>query len=242
MYQVTDWLPHVRVALLAMAFSWREYIVAAMRTAWGIPVEVWNVFNSQLDAAEALLKQRMDKAVVTPVIIAECRAAFRALELTMRDMKRRYFLMPPLTIADWVALGFKLPDTTPTEVGPPQNAPVVSLSYEGGPHVITVRMGPAPGGAEVNLKSEYGYAIYVGIMPPGGATLEEAASNKHYLMEPPVDGEGLQHYRFTRSSIEKLYFDAHEAGKTVYVVVRYENGKGEVGKQWSRMTSAVIPG
>jgi hypothetical protein len=40
-------------------------------------------------------------------------------------------------------------------------------------------------------RRHYGYAVYLGIMPPGGATLEQAASEKHYLMNPPVDGKGL---------------------------------------------------
>jgi hypothetical protein len=76
-------------------------------------------------------------------------------------------------------------------------------------------------------------------MPPGGATLEEAASVKHYLREPPKDGKGLDH-RFTRRRKEKLLFDAEDAGKTVYACARYENSKGEAG-DWGPVVSAVIP-
>jgi hypothetical protein len=39
---------------------------------------------------------------------------------------------------------------------------------------------------ELDSAGDYGYAIYVAIMPPGGATLEQAASEKHYLMKPPI--------------------------------------------------------
>jgi hypothetical protein len=88
--------------------------------------------------------------------------------------------------------------------------------------------------------SDYGYANYAGIMPPGGAALEQAASDKHYLMKPPLDGKGLTHYRFTRRRREKLVFDAAESGMTVYVCCRYENQKGEVG-QWGPVAYAVIP-
>ncbi|MDR1930284.1 MAG: hypothetical protein LBQ44_06590, partial [Treponema sp.] len=80
----------------------------------------------------------------------------------------------------------------------------------------------------------------VGIMPPGGATLEQAASVKHYLMAPPEDGEGLRHYRFTRRKRERIEFDAAESGMTAWVCCRYENQKGWTGR-WGPPVSAVIP-
>jgi hypothetical protein len=92
---------------------------------------------------------------------------------------------------------------------------------------------------ELDPRSDYGYALYMGIMPSGGATPEQAASKKRYLMEPPKDGEGLEH-RFTRRRKEQLVFDAGEAGMTVYVCCRYENAKGEAGN-WGPVVSAVIP-
>jgi hypothetical protein len=118
--------------------------------------------------------------------------------------------------------------------------PAVSLSYPGGPHALTAHLGPLAGTVELNPESDYGYAVYVGIMPSGGATLEQAASEKHYLMKPPVDGNGLSHHRFTRRQKEKILFDAADGGMTAYVCCRYENGKGEVG-QWGPIASAVIP-
>jgi hypothetical protein len=72
------------------------------------------------------------------------------------------------------------------------------------------------------------------------ATLEQAASEKHYLMKPPADGKGLLHYRFTRRKKELLTFEAAESGMTAYVCCRYENAKGETG-QWGPVVSAVIP-
>ncbi|MDR1325810.1 MAG: hypothetical protein LBK00_07225 [Treponema sp.] len=69
------------------------------------------------------------------------------------------------------------------------------------------------GTQELDPESDYGYAFYAGIMPQGGATLEQAASDKHYLMKPSTDGKGLQHYRFTRRGKEKLMFDAEDAAK-----------------------------
>jgi hypothetical protein len=41
-------------------------------------------------------------------------------------------------------------------------------------------------------------------MPPGGATVEQAASAKHYLMRPPLSGDELQYFRFTRKQRKRL--------------------------------------
>jgi hypothetical protein len=166
--------------------------------------------------------------------------AFDAQKAAMRRFRDRWFKMPPLTLGDWIALGFREKDSHSTPIPPPQGTPVVSLSYPGGPHVVMAHLGPLPGTEELNPASDYGYAIYVGIMPQGGATLEEAASEKHYLMKVPKDGKGLQHYRFTRRRKEKLIFDAEDAGKTAYVCARYENGKGETGL-WGPVVSIIIP-
>jgi hypothetical protein len=93
-----------------------------------------------------------------------------------------------------------------------------------------------PGTLELDAASDYGYAIYVGSMPPGGATLEQAASDKHYLMKIPADGKSLQHYRFTRRKRKNIFFDAGDGGVTAYVCCHYENRKGEAGR-WLRLLS-----
>jgi hypothetical protein len=145
-----------------------------------------------------------------------------------------------LDATDWAALGFKEKVARKTRLPAPGGIPAVVLVYPGGPHMLTAYLGPMEGTEDLHPASAYGYAIYIGIMPPGGATLEEAASEKHYLMKPPKDGKGLLHYRFTRRRKERLVFDAGDAGKTVYVCCRYENGKGEAGF-WGPVASAVIP-
>ena len=114
----------------------------------------------------------------------------------MRFFWSHYFLMPPLTKTDWAELGFREKDITPTPA--PSDAPAVTASQTGIPRVLAVTMGPMPGTQKLNPESDHGYALYVGVIPQGGATLEQAASVKHYLMEPPVDGEPLKHYTFTR--------------------------------------------
>ena len=236
----TDWLPGARTDILAMCRIWLLYMVEALRTAWGVPAGEYAELETLFNGAQSLLQKAQNEAERTHVITVECQAAFKALAGKMRFFRDRYFKVPPLTEGDWAALGFKAKDPHPTPTPAPDGVPAVSLSYPGGPHAITVHLGPMPGTQELDPASDYGYAIYVGIMPPGGATLEQAASDKHYLMKPPLDGKGLLHLRFTRRRKEKLIFDAEDGGMTVYVCCRYENQKGEVG-QWGPVVSAIIP-
>jgi hypothetical protein len=215
-------------------------MIEALRLAWGVPEAEFTEFLALFTAAENLLLKVQDEAVRTHVITVECQAAFKALTAKMRFFRSRYFKIPPLTEGDWAALGFKQKDTHLSSIPEPDGVPAVSLSYPGGPHAMTIHLRPMAGTQELDPVSDYGYAIYVGIMPPGGATLEQAASEKHYLMKPPVDGKGLAYLRFTRRRKEKLLFDAEDGGMTVYVCCRYENQKGK-GGQWGPVVSAIIP-
>jgi hypothetical protein len=210
------------------------------RAAWGVPAADFTELGTLFGTAQALLQKSQDEAERTHVITVQVQEAFKALTAKMRFFRDRFFKIPPLTQADWASLGFREKDTHPTPVPAPEGTPAAALSYSGSLHALTAHLGPMAGTQELDPRSEYGYAVYVGIMPQGGATLEEAASENHYLMAPPVDGKGLTHYRFTRRRKEKLSFDARESGKTAYVCVRYENGKGEAG-DWGPVVSAVIP-
>jgi hypothetical protein len=236
----TDWLPGKRADQLAMCRNWLGYMTAERRAAWGIPQNQFAELQGLYNTAEALLKKAADEAERTRVITAECRAALAALNARMRYFRDRFFKMPPLTEGDWAALGFKRKDPNQTTTGAPGGVPQASLSYPGGPHIITAHLGPMPGTQGLDSAGDYGYALYVGIMPPGGATLEQAASDKHYLMKVPADGKPLRHYRFTRRKKIKILFDAEDGGMTAYVCCRYENQKGEEGN-WGPVASIIIP-
>jgi hypothetical protein len=230
----------LELEILAMCRKWLAYLIETLRTLLGIPDKEFTELGTLFTAAETLLIKTQDQAERTHVITVECQAAFKALTVKMRFFRDRYFKIPPLTEGDWAALGFRQKDSHPSPVPAPDGVPAVSLSYPGGPHAIMVHLGPMPGTQELDPASDYGYTIYAGIMPPGGATLEQAASEKHYLMKPPIDGKGFLHLRFTRRRKEKLIFEAEDSGMTVYIACRYENQKGEVG-QWGPVASMIIP-
>jgi hypothetical protein len=223
-----------------MSRTWIEYLTAERRTAWGIPPERFTELTGLFEAARILLRRTGDETERTRVVTVKCRAAFKALAAEMRFFRDRYFKLPPLSEGDWAALGFRQKAPRPAPAAAPEGVPAASLSYPGGPHAVTIYLGPMAGTAEPDPRSDYGYSIYMGIMPPGGATLEQAASEKHYLMKPPADGKGLWRLRFTRRRKEKIIFDSEDAGMTVYICCRYENRKGETG-QWGPVTYAIIP-
>jgi hypothetical protein len=223
-----------------MCRKWISYMTAERRTAWGIPQDQFTELQGLCDAADTLLQKAADEAERTHVITVECQAAFTLLNAKMRYFRDRFFKIPPLTEGDWAALGFRPKDPHQTTSPAPNGVPQAALSYPGGPHALLAHLGPMPGTLELDAASDYGYAVYVGIMPQGGATLEQAASDKHYLMKVPADGKPLRHYRFTRRKKEKILFEAEDGGMTAYVCCRYENRKGEAG-DWGPVASIIIP-
>jgi hypothetical protein len=58
-----------------------------------------------------------------------------------------------------------------------------------------VHLAPFPGTEPPDSRGDYGCALYRGIMPQGGATLEQAASIKHYLMKEPLSGDVPKSHR-----------------------------------------------
>jgi hypothetical protein len=121
-----------------------------------------------------------------------------------------------------------------SKIGIPGGEVALKLSYEGGLHKVIVEIEALRTIDSPDKRANYGVAIYKGLMPAGGVTLEQAASAKHYLMKPPVSGAELQYDRFTRKKKEIVKFDAEDAGMTAYFCARYENQKGDVG-DWGRI-------
>jgi hypothetical protein len=113
----SDWLPGRRELQLAMARRWHS-IIGTKASAWHIPASgVAELDGLATNAADCLqIAQSTDRTAVTT---AQCKAVFDALIAKMRFLKSHYFLTPPLTDEDYVALGVKPKDATPATVPPP---------------------------------------------------------------------------------------------------------------------------
>jgi hypothetical protein len=95
-----------------MAKNW-ENLLAARGNPWNIPAQAATELTNARKAAETALAVTQNEATRTPAAIAHCRTAFEALTAVMRDLKRRYFFIPPLQDPDFIDLGLKAPRYKP---------------------------------------------------------------------------------------------------------------------------------
>jgi hypothetical protein len=235
---MADWYPNSRDEQLHMVKTWNS-VFTANGQAWGIPANHITTLGNDAQAADTILN-KVKSGERTAADVVQCNMAFKDMETEARFIKKHYLLTPPLTPADYPLLLLPLADETYTPVAKPTGQPAITITYPGGPHVLMVHLGPLPGTEPPDSRGDYGYALYRGIMPQGGATLEQAAGVKHYLMKEPISGDELLHYKFTRRKKELVDFDASESGMTAYFCARYENQKGEHGA-WGPVVSAIIP-
>jgi hypothetical protein len=191
--------------------------------AWGVPGTVTSSLCSLTDTAEEALTEAKTESSRTPVSTAKCKTAFDALSDRMRDIKRRYFLSPPLTEADFASLGLKFQDTNATPVGDPTAQTAVEFFLKGR-HELGVRIVFVSG--DPRDRANGGYRIWYDAIAPGG--------------KPPAKPEELHQSFFTRRRKEVIGFDYEDSGKTAYVAVKIESGSGNQGK-FGPMVNTVIP-
>jgi hypothetical protein len=221
MSMTPDWYPGTRIGQLAMGKKWVA-IMATHGTDWGIPGAVVTGLGAEVSSADSVLAAAMNESTRTPVVTAHCREIFGFLEGMMRDIKRRYFLIPPLTEADFVALGLKIPDSTSTPTGTP-TAQVTVETFLAGRHELGFKIVYVTGSPDDAANKEY--RVYYKVVGPG----EKAPEHPKEL------GSSFS----TKRKKELIRFDYGESGKTVYIAVQIENErkKGE----WGPMVSALIP-
>ena len=230
-----DWLPSRRHDQLAMAHNWGDILVANAQN-WGIPTGMMQTLAGlETTAREAL--QLAESSARNAVINQQVRTAFGELTDHMRDLRRRHFFMPPLTQADWVSLGLRLPDTIPTPIAPPTSVVLPEISY---PHKnsLALNIVPMPG-HRYDTRAEWGFRIYHGVLPQT-APSEEMIIERQYLRREPTRPEELTASYFTRRRHSVIEFEYDNSGMKCYICIRYENGKGDKGP-WGPMLDAFIP-
>ena len=221
MNQKSDWMPGTRAGQLAMAKDWSA-VIGGKASAWSIPMDVISDFNSLLQAAQSALDTAQTEATRTPVATARCRAAFEALVEKMRDVKRRYFLEPPLEDADLINLGLKPHDATHTISGVP-TAQVTIETYLVGRHELGLKLVYVTGNP--HDAANKGFRIWYSVPASGDA--------------PPENAEALTKSFFTKRKKDVMEFAVGDSGKTAYFAVQIENEgkKGPCGP----LVSALIP-
>jgi hypothetical protein len=221
MSKQSNWLSGSREAILEKADVWIP-VCTDKRTAWGIASVALTELTAHRDAARAARAVIKDDNTRTPVAVAKCNEAFDALKDFMKDFKRRYFIKPPLTDADFISLGLKPRDTHPTPSGKP-TAHVMVEVYLAGQNQLGVRIVYVSGNPDDPANKSYRIAYLV--VGPGET--------------PPTDPEELRNSFSTHRKKELIEFPFGDSGKRVYFCVRIENGRKVGG--WGPIVSAVIP-
>jgi len=232
-----DWLPSSRTEQLTMANIWVNALLNNA-TRWGVPAPMATKLTQLFTKASEAMKtaQIEERNAVTNQMM---RTAFGDLTDHMRDLRRRHFFMPPLTEAEWVSLGMRLPDTTPTHIGPPTSVVTAEITY---PHKNALSLFITPiDGHRYDERADWGFRIYFGVLPPNmNGVTEEMMIERQYLRRVPQNPEELTASHFTRRKRDLIEFPYDNSGKQCFICVRYENSKGDKGP-WGPMSNSFIP-
>jgi hypothetical protein len=204
-----------------MARDWQA-VAEPKAGEWNIPSPTLMELGVRIQAADAALAEARNETTRTPVATARCKETFDALIALMRDMKRRYFLAPPLADSDYAALGLKPRDTTQTPSGAPSAQTTVE-TFLTGRHELGIRIVYITGSP--NDPANKGCRVWYSVVAPGE--------------EPSANPEDLRKSFLTMRKKDVVEFDYGDSGKTAYFAVIIENG----GKQGPAgpLVSALIP-
>jgi hypothetical protein len=205
-----------------MAKNW-GVVLQGKAAAWGVPAADVSELADLTAAADAALAAAQSETTRTPVATARCKAAFDALAAKMRDVKKRYFYVPPLTEADLVSLGLKVPDSTHTPSHTPA-AQALAETFLTGRHELGFRIVFVDGNPDDPANK--GFRVWYKVIALGEA--------------PPANPENdLPKSFFTKRRKDALVFGYGDSGKTAYIAIQKEND-GKKGP-WGPMVSALIP-
>jgi hypothetical protein len=204
-----------------MARDWQS-VMGTKTTAWGIPAAVVTELGGLITAANTALTTAQNETTRTPVVTSQCKAACEALIAKMRDIKKRYFQTPPLVSADYISLGLRPRDSTPTPSGTP-TAQVTVETYLVGRHELGVKIVYVTGNPADPANK--GYRIWYSVVAPGET--------------PPTDPDDLRRSFFTKRKKDVIDFDFGDSGKTAWFAVQIENDGKKGG--WGPLVSALIP-
>ncbi|MDR2150430.1 MAG: hypothetical protein LBO67_06375 [Spirochaetaceae bacterium] len=215
------WYPGSRNAQLEMAANWRS-VLATKANEWHVPTEAVTQLNTVADSAASILADAKNESTRTPVVNAKCKEAFDRLEEVMRDIKRRYFFVPPLTEADLVSLGLSPRDPISTPSGTP-NAQVTAETFLIGRHELGIKIVYLTG--DPADAANKGYRIWYTVVAQGAAH--------------PTAPEQLTSSFSTQRRKDVIKFDFEDSGKIAFFAIQVENG-GKKGP-WGPLLNAVIP-
>jgi len=216
-----DWLPSKKDEQLAMAKNWVNTL-SAKHLEWSIPPSRSVTLNEATAAAE--VENSIPAGERNKITSARLKAAFNTLTAEMRDIKKRYFFIPPLTEADLIGLGLKPKDNTPTPIGVPKMRAVGKVIYKGA-GLLDLLISPDSDISD-DPRAYHGCKVLYTVLDTSA--------------KPPESEKELTESLFTRRKKESFIFQPKDSARRIYFCLRYENSKGQAGP-WCPIFSAIIP-
>jgi len=217
-----DWWPGTRVGQLEMMVKWVDVIPPNIKK-WKIPPEDFTNLTVLIDKATLLYHEAQSEKTSTPFVKQECKAAFKELTAAARIFKKQHLTMPPLSLSDWISLGFRVPDTQRTSSGTPEARAAITIFLRGD-YELGIMINFTVGSADDPANK--GIRIHYSVVGP-----EEKA---------PANQEDLRHSFLLTRKRDYIQFTPADGGKTCYMAAQVEN-KRKKGP-WGPMTSKMIPG
>jgi uncharacterized coiled-coil protein SlyX len=199
MAKSSDWLPSTHSEKITMARNWVTILKEGTPTnasKWTVPDQSVTDLENLTTKAEEVFAEDQDMETKTQVVTAKLNVAIRNLVEKMRDIKKRFFYIPPLTEDDLVALGLKIPDSTPTKTGDPTSECTIEYWLKG-QHEIGIKIVFLTGSAED--KANKGFRVWYTVLD----TKEPA----------PTNPDNLHKSFFTKKHKDIIVLDFEDSGK-----------------------------
>jgi hypothetical protein len=238
MPRTKDWLSKSRTDQLNMSRNWVRILQSfvpvqddasnngdspiKVSTAWGIPDANVEELQALVSAAQTALATAQNGETRNHITTTQCRSAFAAMIAAMRDMKNRYFYVPPLRESDLIALGLKIYDSRHSRSGTP-TAQVGVETYLIGRHQLGIKINYLIGSPDDPANKSY--RIWYSVIAPGGTA-------------PTTPAELRESFSTERRRVV-IDFAFDDSGKAVWLAVQIENGSKK--GNWGPLISAIIP-
>jgi hypothetical protein len=216
----TDWMPSTIQRRIDMGRNWVNKL-AVKAVAWRVPEIVAADLGELVEQAEEAQAQALSADATAP--IRHRRDRFVAdMAAFMRDVRRRYFFVPPMVEEDILSLGLRLPDTVRTDH--------INVTEE----------------VDFVLEIQGQRQVHVRFWQQGVASMAKPAGYDGAVVvwgiraAPPDTADDLPNHTMASRTPHTIQFSEDERGGTVYVALRWQNERGNTGP-WSDIKSAIIP-
>ena len=218
---MADYFPRALALFILWANQFVSYFFAHCSN-WGISLEDATDFKNQWENTKLLIEKAENKAERNHLIVVQKDEAVEAFKAKVRDFVDHELHSRSVTNVDRAALGLPIHDNTKTPIGVPTTLPTIVIDISN-PRHISLRIHDQDSHSEAKPHGVNGAVVAWGI-----------------LDTPPARQRDLPHTFLATHSPYTMEFEEDERGKTLYIALCWQNGKGQRGP-WSNIEKTIIP-